>query len=452
MRRQQTVKHVQNKTLPFSPPQVLALSFFLLVMIGTMVLKLPFATKMPVSWLDALFTAMSAATVTGLNVVDTGTTYTYFGQFVILALIQVGGLGIMSFALLIFITLGRKIGVKQTIIFREALNQTSFQTILPLVKSLFWFSMIVECSVAVVLLFRFVPDYGWIKGSYYSIFHSISAFNNAGFSPFPTNLVSYVGDPIVMIAITTAIILGGLGFPVVMDMLEKRKFRKLMIHSKLMIIGTIFLNLFAMITLFFLEYTNPQTLQSLHSLSDKLWAAYFQSVTLRTAGFNTIDIQSVTESSAILMIALMFIGAGSTSTGGGIKLTTFIVILLSVITFIKGKKEPVIFQRSIKESVIYRSLAISAVSMMFIFIAQFILGITEKVSYLRILFEVVSAFGTVGLSMNVTPELSSIGRIIIIFLMYIGKIGPLTLIYSLTKQDDRNKANIHYPEGDIFTG
>lgn len=439
---------MNRKYIRLNPSQLLLLVFLFFIILGTILLKLPFATTESVSWTDALFTATSAMTVTGLAVVDTGTAYTLFGQLVILMLIQVGGLGIMSFAVLIFIMLGKKIGFKERLLIQQALNQTSLGGVIKLVKNLFIYSLTIELVAMLLLAIRWVPEYGWGKGMYYSFFHSISAFNNAGFSIWSDSLMGYVGDPLVNLVISFLFILGGIGFTVLVDMWKKRSFKKLSLHSKLMIVGTLALNVFATIIVFSMEYNNPATLGPL-SLGEKFWGAYFQAVTPRTAGFNSLDIGSLHEATITLMLLLMFVGAGSASTGGGIKLTTFLVIVLSVVTFLKGKNQITIGRRAIKDEIIFRSLAISAISVLFIFLAVLLLNITEPIPFLELLFEVISAFGTVGLSMGITADLSTIGKIIIVFIMFLGKLGPLTFAFSLAKQEQEK---IRYPSEDVLTG
>lgn len=437
------------KYIRLNPSQLLVLVFLFFIILGTFLLKLPISTTNSVSWTDALFTATSAMTVTGLAVVDTGTAYTTIGQLVILMLIQVGGLGIMSFAILIFMMLGKKIGFKERLIIQHSLNQTSLGGVIKLVKNLFIYSFTIEIIAMVILAIRWVPEYGWGKGMYYSLFHSISAFNNAGFSIWSDSLMGYVGDPLVNLVITFLFIVGGIGFTVLSDLWHKRSFKRLSLHSKLMIGGTFFLNLLAMIIVFSLEYQNPNTLGTLSSLGDKLWASYFQAVTPRTAGFNSLDIGSLHEATITFMLLLMFVGAGSASTGGGIKLTTFLVIILSVLTFLRDKRQITIGNRAIKDNVIVRSLAISTISILFIFLAVFLLNMTEPEPFLKILFEVFSAFGTVGLSMGITADLSYTGKIIIVFIMFLGKLGPLTLAFSLAKP---GHGKIRYPSEDILTG
>lgn len=439
---------LKGKIIHLSPPQILAISFLFFIFIGMLLLKLPIATTSNITWIDALFTTTSAITVTGLVVVDTGTDFTVFGQVVIMCLIQLGGLGLMTFAVLIVMMLGKKIGLQQRILIQEAFNQTSLGGLVRLIKILLIFTLILESAAFIILSIRWVPIYGWQEGMYQSLFHTISAFNNAGFSLWSDSLSAYVGDPIVNIVITGLFITGGIGFTVLADIWYKKKFRKLSLHSKLMIIGTLFTNIVAMLLLFVLEYANPATLGNL-PITDKLWGAYFQAVTPRTAGFNTLDIGEMTTASILLLLLLMFIGAGSASTGSGIKLTTFLVIVLSTITFLRGRSETVVFERTIPQYTKIRALAITVISIMFIFLTLFVLTVTENAPFLMLVFEVISAFGTVGLSMGITDELSTIGKQVIIVMMFIGRIGPLTLAFTLARP---KKSRVRYPDEEVFTG
>ncbi|WP_108671964.1 TrkH family potassium uptake protein [Peribacillus acanthi] len=436
------------RTINLSPPQLLILLFLIFQLLGTGLLMLPVATVEPIHWIDAFFTITSAMTVTGLVVFDTGTIYTTFGEVIIMLWIQLGGLGIMSFAVLVFIMLGKKIGFKERILIQQSLNQTSLGGVILLVKRLFLFSFIIEGIAMACLATRWVPEFGWGKGLYFSLFHSISAFNNAGFGLLPDNMMRYVGDPVINIVITFLFIVGGIGFTVLVDMWVKPSFRKLSLHSKLMIIGTLVLNSVAMIIIFLLEKDNPGTMGKLSGM-EKFWASYFQAVSPRTAGFNSIDLVQLKDPTAFFMMLLMFVGAGSASTGGGIKLTTFLVIIFAVIMHLQGKNKMVIRKRTIDISVVYKSLSIATISVLFVFLSIFILSITEKADFVTIIFEVISAFGTVGLSMGLTYELTWIGKIVIIFTMFLGKVGPLTLAFTLAKPKTEK---VGYPTEDILAG
>ncbi|PGZ95970.1 potassium transporter TrkH [Bacillus pseudomycoides] len=434
--------------IKLSPPRVLILSFVILSIIGTCLLKLPIATTTHISWIDALFTTVSAFTVTGLGVVDTGTVFTLFGQLVILTLIQVGGLGIMSFAILIFIMLGKKIRLQNRILLQQALNQTNIGGVIRLAKALFLFSFTVECVAALLLALEWIPRYGFSKGLYYSFFHSISAFNNAGFSIWSDNLMSQAHSVLVNLVISSLIILGGIGFTVIVDIKHKRNFANLSLHSKLMLSSTLLVNASATILIFIFEFHNPLSMKGFTPFQEGL-AAYFQSVTTRTAGFNTIDISHLTKPTLLLMMLLMFIGAGSASTGGGIKLTTFLIMMLGVLKFLYGQDDIIIFRKSIKDSYIVKSLAITIISILFIFFAMLILSITEQAPLIMSAFEVFSAFGTVGLTMGLTTKLTIIGKIVIIFMMFFGKMGPLTFAFSFAR---RKRTKIKYPNEDLLTG
>jgi trk system potassium uptake protein TrkH len=436
------------KKIHMSPPQVLSITFLVTIFFGAVLLYLPVSTVSPISFIDALFTATSATTVTGLAVLSTGNDFTLFGKTVIMVLMQIGGLGLMTFAVLIVMLLGKKIGLRGRILIQQSFNQYSLGGMIRLVRTIFIFTFAIEFLAAVFLAIRWVPEHGWGFGLYTSVFHSVSAFNNAGFSLWDDSLMAYVGDPTVNIIITILFITGGIGFTVLYDMWTTKDFRHLSLHSKIMLVGTLVVNIIAMLFLFVSEYSNMQTLGSL-PLGDKLWASYFQAVTPRTAGFNSLDIGSMETGSIVLITLLMFIGAGSASTGSGIKLTTFLVILLVVAAYLNGKKEAVIFKRAIPSHLLERSLAIVFISMSAIFIGILILSYTESAPFEWIIFEAFSAFGTVGLSMGLTGELSSIGKVVIMVLMFIGRIGPVTLAFALARQ---HREPVSHPKGDVFTG
>ncbi|MEZ0481535.1 TrkH family potassium uptake protein [Planococcus sp. SSTMD024] len=436
------------KKIHMSPPQVLSITFLVAIFFGAILLYLPVSTTAPISFLDALFTATSATTVTGLAVLSTGNDFTLFGQTVIMVLMQIGGLGLMTFAVLIVMLLGKKIGLRGRILIQQSFNQYSLGGMIRLVRIILLFTFGIEAIAAAFLAVRWVPEYGWGFGLFTSVFHSVSAFNNAGFSLWDDSLSAYVGDPAVNIIITLLFITGGIGFTVLYDMWGAKEFRQLSLHSKIMLTGTLAVNLFAMLFLFVSEYGNMETLGSM-PLGDKLWASYFQAVTPRTAGFNSIDIGSMETGSIVLISLLMFIGAGSASTGSGIKLTTFLVIILVTASYLNGKKEAVIFNRAIPSHLLERSLAIVFISMTAIFAGILVLSYTENAPFEWIVFEAFSAFGTVGLSMGLTGELSVIGKIVIMILMFIGRIGPVTLAFALARQ---HKEPIRHPKGDIFTG
>ncbi|MEK4520770.1 TrkH family potassium uptake protein [Psychrobacillus sp. FSL W7-1457] len=437
-----------EKKLSFSPPVVIASSFATLIFLGTVLMKLPFATTTPISWVDAFFLVTSATTVTGLSVFDPGSTLTMFGEIVLLVLIQCGGIGLMTFAVAILILLRKKIGLQHRIYLQESFNQPSIGGIVKLAKHILLFVLLTESIAIVFLTLHWIPRFGLGDALYYSLFHVISAFNNAGFSLFPDNLMSFTSDPLVILIITSLIIIGGIGFVVVIDISRKNKFRAWSLHTKLMVVGTLIINAIATLILLILEFNNNDTIGKM-GIFEKMMTSYFNAVTPRTAGFNMIDYGQMEDPSLLFTMLLMFIGAGSASTASGIKLTTFIVIIAATFAFFRQQEDPVLFKRSISREIIIRSLVISTVSLATVFIFAFALTITEQLPLLPLLFEVFSAFGTVGISMGITSQLSEFGKVFICVLMFLGRIGPLTLFFILTKP---KKVKYKYPNDQVFTG
>ncbi|MFQ6550763.1 TrkH family potassium uptake protein [Aestuariibius insulae] len=431
------------------PPAVLALLYLTFILIGTVLLWLPISNHGEVTLGDALFTSTSAVTVTGLIVVDTATAFTVFGQAVIAFLIQLGGLGLMTFAVLVLSALGIQIGMPQRLILREDLNQTTMSNLTVLVRIIIVLALACELVGVVFLSFVFIPDHGFGMGLWHAIFHSISAFNNAGFSTFSDSLMGYVGSPTINLTITIMFILGGLGFIVIGDIYQKRRFKKLTLHSKLMLIGTLFLILWGWLLFAALEWSNPGTLGSLETTGERIWASWFQAVTPRTAGFNTLDTSAMTETGTLLTIMLMFVGGGSTSTAGGIKVTTLIVLILATIAFFRRRSELNAFGRSLGLEEIMKVLALTTVSILLILTGLFVTSITHDGPFIHLIFEVVSAFGTVGLSMGATGELDGLGRAFIILMMFLGRVGPLTIGFFLAT---RSLPRVKYPKGQIYLG
>lgn len=416
---------------------------------------LPVATKSGerTDFLTALFTATSATCVTGLVVVDTKTYWSVFGQIVIMLLIQVGGLGIMTMSTLFALILGRKITFKERLVMQEAFNTNSLGGIVKFAKYILMVSFLFESIGAIMLTLRFLPQMGLKKAVYYGLFHSISAFNNAGFDLMGNfkSLTGYVSDWVVNLVVMGLIIFGGLGFYVLLDIYEHRHFNKFTLHSKIVITITLLLIAIGTLLIFLFEYNNPKTLGPL-DFPTKILAALFQAVTPRTAGFNTLSLSDMTIASKFLTIILMFIGASPAGTGGGIKTTTFAVILYTVLSVIQGEEETVLYKRTISRNIVYKAVAISFISVFIIFSVTMVLSITETSNFLTVLYETTSAFGTVGLSLGLTPELSTVGRIIIIFTMYTGRVGPLTLALALAKRQRRPKPIIKYAEEKIMVG
>ena len=442
------MRNVKKKSFKISPPLVIAGSFLILIFIGTLCLKLPFATTTPISWTDALFVSTSATTVTGLSVFDPGTTLTVFGEVVLMILIQCGGIGLMTFAIALLILLGKRVGLQNRIYLQESFNQNSVGGIVKLVKLILTFVLTVQSIAIVIMTLHWLPKFGFTEALYLSVFHVISAFNNAGFALFPDNLIGFSGDPIVNIILSGLFILGGLGFTVVIDLYQKNSFRKWSLHTKMMIVGTIIINIIAALTIFLLEYGNPDTLGNM-PLYEKIMTAYFQGVTPRTAGFNTVNYGMMEDPTLLFTMMLMFIGAGSASTASGIKLTTFMVVVLATIAFLRQRGEPDLFGRSIRLDTVIRSLAITTISLLLVTAFIFMLTITEKIPFLPLAFEVVSAFGTVGLSMGITGQLSDLGEVLLCIVMFVGRIGSLTLFFLLMKPKN---VNYRYPYDQVFTG
>ncbi|MEH7306842.1 TrkH family potassium uptake protein [Neobacillus drentensis] len=434
------------------PAQILVLGFGSLILLGTLLFMLPIATYEKgrgLSFIDALFEATSAVCVTGLAVVDTGTTFTLFGEIVLLCLIQIGGWGFMTTGIFMFIILGKKIGLKERLLLQDSLNVFSLSGVVNLVKKIILITFIVELISATILAIRWSFEMPLGKAIYYGIFHSISAFNNAGFGLEPDNLSKWVGDPTVNIMVTLLFITGGIGFTVILDLFQKRSLRKLSLHSKVALLMTLILNIVGPLIIFISEYSNPATMGNL-PLGDKLWASYFQGVVTRTAGFNTIDIGSMNLSSLVIMMALMFIGASPGSTGGGIKVTTFAIIILAFWAVVTNRDDLNIFKRRISWELVNKSLSIVVAGIFFIFLIFFLLTFTENADMSKLLFETISAFGTVGLSANFTPELSPFGRILITIMMFIGRLGPLTMAFALL--NTRKEAKVRYAEEKILIG
>lgn len=435
------------------PAQILALGFAGLILIGTILLMMPMASKSGrgLDFVNALFTATSAVCITGLVVVDTANNFTLFGQLVILILVQIGGLGIMTTATLVFLILGKKITLKERLIMQESLNQFNLSGLVRLTKHIILFTIIIETIGAILLSFRFSLDYGIKKGIYYGIFHSISAFNNAGFDLIGNykSLTQYVEDPIVNLVIMGLVVIGGLGFSVIDDVITTRNFHRLSLHSKVVLTTTGILLCVGFVLFYILEFTNPKTLGAL-TPSAKVLAAAFQSVTSRSSGFVTLNIKNMTTASIYLTLLFMFIGASPGSTGGGIKTTTFTVIIMIIHTIFTGKEDVEIYERRISTDTVFKAVAIAVMSMILLITSLFVLTMTESLSFLEILFEAVSAVATCGLSLGATVKLTKIGKILIMITMFTGRFGPLSLMLVLAGR--KKKVSLKYPEERILLG
>lgn len=433
----------------FTPTRVLVLGFAVFILIGAVLLSLPISHEVNqhISFLDALFTATSAFSVTGLAVVDTATHYSLFGEIVILSLIQVGGIGFVTAATFFFILLGKRLSMKERLILSESINHSSIQGVIKLLLVVIYTTLTIEAIGCLLLAFRFVPEWGFSTGIYYSVFHAISAFNGAGFDLFGVieplgSLSKYRHDVWVQLVIGALMILGALGFIVIFELMKWRDTKRLSLHSKLVLTMTSSLLLLGTVVIALIEWSNPATLKGL-PWYEKWINAFFHS-SARTGGFSTLDLSEMYPSALFFIIILMFIGASPGSTGGGIKVTTAIVILLAVWAMIRGRKEVVTFRRTIPSDNVYKALTITVVSLLFIILITMLLTITERADILTVMFEVTSAFGTVGSSMGVTPYLTPAGKVLIILSMFVGRLGPLTLGYAIAHKIHRT--TIKYPE------
>lgn len=433
------------------PPLILTMGFLILITIGGLILSTPFVTKSGQSTniVDAFFVAASASCVTGLSPVNTAEHWNTFGQVIILFLIQIGGLGVMSLASLIPLILNKKIGLKSRLILKEQLNTENMAGVLKLFKYVLFFTLAVEGLGALFLAIRFVPSYGLGKGLWYAIFHSISAFCNAGFDIMGDSIYPLRHDYLVNITLMALIAIGGLGFMVTSEIYNKRELKHLSTHSKLVLITNLCLILVGGLGFFILE-TIKNGMVANETIGHGLLISFFQSVSARTAGFYSLDLGQIKDSTAVLLMNLMFIGGSPGSTAGGLKTTTFVVVLLALSSVVKSQKEPIVFKRSISNETIKKALAIVMVSMFLHVAVVFVLSILNNFDFIEVLFETVSALGTVGTTMGITDKLTSLSKVIIAFCMYLGRIGPMTMALSFgLKSDDRL---IKYPEAFISIG
>jgi trk system potassium uptake protein len=437
-----------------SPPRTLVLGFVLIITVGAFLLSLPISnrTGLPLPLLDAFFTATSATCVTGLVVVDTATQFTLFGQTVIMLLIQIGGLGFMTMATLISMALKRKISLRDRLILQEAMKQNTIEGIVRLIRKVVLYSVVIQLIGASILTIRWTFEMPLGEAAYHGIFHSISLFNNAGFDLFGEfrSLSGYAEDWVVNLVAIVLIVLGGLGFIVLSDIFDFRRNRvRLSLHSKVVLSTSAILIAVGTVVLFVFEFTNSRTLGQL-DWSGKLLASLFQSVTPRSAGAATIEFSSMRQASQFFIIILMFIGASPGSNGGGIKTTTFATLIGAMITMFRGKQDVVLFKYRLEKERVYKAITMTLFAMFLVVFVTMVLSTTEDHHFLMILFEVTSAFATVGASMGLTPDLTPFGKVVIMLLMFVGRLGPLTLAYALGPTSE--KELYRYPEGKIILG
>ncbi len=447
-----------KKKFSLSTTQIIMLGFLLAIAIGTAFLMLPCATSSGRSTdiLTALFTSTTSICVTGLVVTDTFSYWSTFGHIVILLLIQLGGIGIVSLTTGIMLLFGKRITLKNRLLMEDYFNLASLGGLVKFLKKMFLGTFFIEAVGAAILCIRFVPEFG-LRGIWLSIFSSVSSFCNAGIDIIGADsLTQYANDPLVMMTTSFLIIFGGLGFVVwwdIVDTIKKKPplrqfFSRLRLHSKVVIVMTLLLLFGGMALIFALEYNNPQTLAPM-TMGEKLSASFFQSVTLRTAGFFTISQSGLRSATSLVCILLMFIGGSPIGTAGGIKTTTFAMLIITAKSYARGRPSPTAFRRTLPKETIMRSLTVVLISIAAAFVAIVSLSVTQNASTLDIAYEVSSALATVGLSRSLTASLNSFGQILIIICMYLGRIGPISLILAMT---EKKQAHITFPEEDIRVG
>ncbi|MGG6294798.1 TrkH family potassium uptake protein [Leptolyngbya sp. AN02str] len=440
--------------------RTICLGFLALISIGTILLMLPF-THADGSWggfVTALFTSTSAVCVTGLVVVDTGTYFSFLGQIIILLLIQVGGLGYMTATTFLLVLLGRKFGLRDKIALQQSLDTQGMSGVVTLVQSIIAMTLIFELTGAFLLMPVFAPNVGFAGAIWYGLFHSISAFNNAGFALYADSLTSYATSIPMNLVIPALVIIGGIGYQVIMEVYMWLRDRftgstaciVFPLNFKIVVSTTAFLLVFGLIAFLLVEFRNPNTL-GLFSFGDKLQLAWFLSVVPRTAGFNSVDYGQMTTAGLFLTIALMFIGASPGSTGGGLKTTTVRVLYSTTKAVLQGKEEVLCYRREIPTSLILKAVGVVFGSVTTVLIATMLISITDpEVDFIQILFEAMSAFATVGLSTGITAKVSIFAKLVLIATMYIGRVGVLLLMSAIL--GDPNRTSIRYPEENLLVG
>jgi trk system potassium uptake protein len=438
----------------------ICLGFIAVILTGTLLLMMPFATTSG-QWNEpivALFTATSAVCVTGHVVVDTATYFSRTGQAIIMLLIQVGGLGYMTVTTFLLLLLGRRFGLRDKIAIQEALDRRSLQGSTQILQSIIATTLLFELTGAFVMLWVFVPDVGWAKGLWFAVFHSVSAWNNAGFALFSDNLVGYQGSLVLNLAITGLIIFGGIGYEVIFELyllsrerILRQKLRTVRsLNFRVVVSTTLFLLFSGTLAIWLIEIRNPKSLGDL-ALPQQLLAAWFQSVTSRTAGFNTIDVGQMSQAGLFITIALMLVGGSPGGTAGGIKTTTVRVLTSCTKAILQGKESVNIYQRQVPLSLILKAVGVTVGSLATVIVSTIFIAIADpELHFIQILFEVVSAFSTVGLSMGITAKLSAMSKLVLVATMYIGRVGILLLIGSLL--GDPKPFVVQYPEESLLVG
>ena len=448
-------KDIKLKSSRLPRSAIIAIGFALLILVGALLLMLPFATKQGehTTFLGALFTTTSATCVTGLVTYDTFTHWTTFGQIVIITLIQIGGLGFITFGVYGMMLFRKNIGLENRELIHDSLNSLRLGGGTGLVKSVIKGTALIEGIGALLLSFRFIPQYGWGRGIYYSVFHSISAFCNAGFDLFGhydkfTSLTPFYDDPLVILTVSALVIVGGIGFAVWDDVCRHGfRFKKYQLHSKVALVTTVALLLFG--TLFFFVSERNGVLSGM-STGEKWLSAFFASVTPRTAGFNSIDVAGMSTAGKLVTNILMFIGGSPGSTGGGVKTTTVAVIFLFILSYIRRQKDCRVFRRSLSDDLVKKASTVIFVNFSLVIFATTAITLMHPFAFDDVLLETVSAMSTVGMTAGITRDLNALSKIIIIILMYCGRIGSLS--FALTFSEKRKVPDIRYPSEDILIG
>lgn len=445
---------MSGKQKGISPYTIILISFIIIILIGGFLLSLPVAIEngQKTNLLEGMFTATSAVCVTGLTVNDVSAVYNLFGKTIILILIQLGGIGIITFSTVVVTMISKKVGYFTKKLIQEDINANTTFEIQKFVKKVLITVFTIEIIGAVILFFKFVKMFDYKTAAYYAIFHSISAFCNAGFALFSNNLSDFKNSIVINTVIPVLIFLGGIGFAAILNLYQYffKKDKRLTTTTRIAVKMSIFLIIFGTVMTFILEYSNSKTLGTL-PFFEKLGSAFFQSITTRTAGFNTISIAELREPTVFLFVVLMFIGASPGSTGGGIKTTTAGLILFGIVTTIKNKENLEYNKRRISWKIYNKAMVIVFISIMYLIVILFLLIWLENVKVIELGFELVSAFGTVGLSRDLTPRLSNISKLLIMITMFVGRVGPLTITLALSKEKNP-KGRYIYPKEDILIG
>jgi trk system potassium uptake protein TrkH len=440
-----------------SPAQLLALSLFGLISAGTALLLLPASSaRQPLTLIQALFTSTSAVCVTGLINVDTAMDLSLFGQIVVLLLIQAGGLGYMAITTVVAVAIGRQLSVQERLTLQEALNVQTMEGLIRFVFTVFKLTLAFELAGAVLLTIAWTSEMGIFRAAYFGLFHAVSAFNNAGFSLFPDSLIRYRGDWLVNLVVSILVISGGLGFVVLTELGRRRSGVRLSMHTRLVLTMSALLITLGTLAVFMLERVNPRTLGPL-AVNEAVLAAFFQAVTPRTAGFNTLSIADLSHPTLFVIMILMFIGAAPGGTGGGVKVTTFGITVAALWATVRGMTEPSIFRRRLNPALVARAFFICLIAFLAINVVAALLLVTEVRDLLPTLFETISAFGTVGLStgeagspLSLSGHFTTAGQLLVAASMFMGRIGPLTLAVALARR--RASPPIRYPEGRVLVG